>query len=512
MRGDIMYKKIFLTVVVVCLILTLSFYGCNGAEEVTDEEVTAEETTAEEVTEEEVTEEEVTEEDPNETGTLNLIWFAGVGNTDLFECTYMDKQAQWPAMVFDSLVKIDVDEKTIIPRLATSWDVSSDGLTYTFTLAENVKWHDGTVFSADDVAFSFNTDLTYPKGYSKNQFINIKGASDIIDGNAETASGVTVNGNVVSIELIKPDNLFIYWVPFLDILPKHLLEDADIMLFENDDFWKKPIGTGAYYVDKVSFPDYFTLVRNDDYFRENANIKNITFTSYVVGGVESIAAALIAGDIDFGMGQTVNDISSATNAINNNPEMKIVVAAGTYTRALWMNVGGDSEDGKYNTDLLKPEVRRAIELAIDKEALASFYEGVSAISTTFLHPSHHMYNSDIPPFERDVEKANEMLVDAGFDFDRPIRLSYYYTDETAKDIIEVLSSNLREAGIEVESFLLTGDVTYTAYEAKNVDIVYGADFAYDPLLMFQWISPDGGMMDETVLHTMDLQRWWWRGP
>lgn len=191
-------------------------------------------------------------------------------------------------------------------------------------------------------------------------------------------------------------------------------------------------------------------------------------------------------------GNAINDITSATNLVKQNPDWKMIQIPGNYFRSFAFNCMGSTDD-KYNTDMQKAEVRQAMNLIIDKEAVASFYKGQAVPLTTLINPKNPKYNTSIPLWKRDVVKAKEMLTAAGFDFDRPIRLLYYYDDQTTADIMELLKQNFAEAGVTLEPFLDTTDEGI--YVRKNWDIMYMGGSAGDPILLYTQLAPDGGAWD-----------------
>jgi peptide/nickel transport system substrate-binding protein len=435
-------------------------------------------------------------EDFSETGTLNLDWFAGTGTDSVFECPWQDMGSLYPYMVFDSLVKLETADGSILPALAKEWEISTDGKTYSFTIDENAKWHDGTAFTAEDVIFTFNTYLKVPQSSDKAGLKTILGVQDVIDAKADAVTGIMAVGNRVIFALKNADSSLIFTLAKIKILPKHLLKGLDPTLLTKDEtFWKKPIGTGAYKINEVTFPNYFTLVRNDEYHLAKANIKNVLFTSHVTGGVESTRADIIAGKIDFAFGNAVNDITNAKNIVTQNAEIKMPIVPSNYRRMFEFNCVG-STDNQYNDDMQKVEVRQAINLLLDKEAIAGMYKGQGLPLTTFINPDLPYYNSDIPLFKRDVTKAKEMLTAAGFDFTRKVRILYYYDDQTTKDVMEIIKQNFSDAGITAEPFLATGDLTSIIYSVKNWDIIYsGSSGKPDPIMGYLLFIPDKGIAD-----------------
>jgi peptide/nickel transport system substrate-binding protein len=458
-------KRFIALLLSILLVLTL-FSGCTSAKKSTDSETTTTTTTKIDSTS--------AEKDFTKTSTLNLLWAQGIGTDGMFMSPWTDWQSLYPDVLYDTLIKYDLGGKSFVNRLASDWSVSKDSLTYTFTIRDNATWHDGKPVTAEDVVFSFNTMFKDMKSAFKQYYTSIEGSKEVIDGVANSVSGITSDGNVVNLKLSKPDSQLTHHLCRMVILPKHLLQHVDPLKVNTDEkFWSKPVGCGPYKIDKVSFPNYFTVVPYDGYYGKQPAIKNITFTSYATGGTEAITAAVIAGELDYINWTEVNDIAMAKNVIAKNPDMAYDLIPSTYLRGFYFNMVG-STDGKHNDDMQKKEVRQAINLLLDKEALASFYEGQATAMTTHVSPLSPEYNVDIPLFKRDVGKAKEMLKAANFDFNRPLRIIYYYTDQKTTDFMELLKQNLAEGGVKAECNLITGDLRKIIYELKNWDMCYGA--------------------------------------
>ena len=132
--------------------------------------------------------------------------------------------------------------------------VSEDGKTISFKIREGVKWHDGTPFTAEDVAWTFRYYPTVP------------GANTVMTDVVNDAKAVTVDGDTVTFEFnnAQPNALTIFsqW----PVLPKHKLENVAPENFSADTFWQAPIGTGPFKVETVKLGEYTILSRNADYF------------------------------------------------------------------------------------------------------------------------------------------------------------------------------------------------------------------------------------------------------
>ena len=249
--------------------------------------------------------------------------------------------------------------------------VSDDGLTYTFEIRDDIVWTDGEPLTAEDVLYSYEINLKLVHTSYGANMQTITGAKAVLDGEADTCSGLSVDGNMFIVKLDAPYVDIVSKIfALIQILPEHLLGETDPLEWEDNlDYWTKPIGTGPWMIDEVNFPNYFTMVQNPDWYGEPVNIQNITFTSHVTGGVDATLADLIAGNTDYAFGNGVNDIVQAENVVANNPDQQIFTRPSSYQRMLVFN-GKGSNDGQLNEFMKVKEVRQAVNLIIDKAAAA----------------------------------------------------------------------------------------------------------------------------------------------
>lgn len=429
-------------------------------------------------------------EEPEQTGNdqvLKLQWYQQKGIDTLFESPWTDMQCLLPYMLFESLY-VQNSDGSFVPLLATDYTISDDALTFTFTIREGVKWHDGADFTINDVVWSFNTyaaaggafiqPLTYIEGYDA-----------VANGEAKELSGLSVDGNVLTIKLAQPFRGFMYGLCVIKILPEHLLGDVAIEEVASvESFWSNPVGTGMYMLDKIAFPDYCTLKINDAYWGTKPTISSVLFTNYYAGGNDAVVAALVAGDLDFAWKNALNDVEVANNVVAQNADMVAKMTTSFYTRFFVFNLGMRA-DGNNKDDLLKKEVRQAFNLLIDKNAMASFYEGQAVALSTMVNPASSAYNDDIPQPAKDVDTAKAMLEEAGFDFNQVIDLAYYYDDQTTADIMAMIKQDFASAGVQVETHLLTGDLATLIYTDANYDLIYLASSgATDPVNLHNFLT------------------------
>lgn len=191
-------------------------------------------------------------------------------------------------IVFDRLLNADESLAPTDGSLAESYMVSEDGKTISFKIREGVKWHDGTPFTAEDVAWTFRYYPTVP------------GANTVMTDVVNDAKAVTVDGDTVTFEFnnAQPNALTIFsqW----PVLPKHKLENVAPENFSADTFWQAPIGTGPFKVETVKLGEYTILSRNADYFVPGTgNIEKLYLYPSTDAGDENLITNAKAGKIDY---------------------------------------------------------------------------------------------------------------------------------------------------------------------------------------------------------------------
>jgi peptide/nickel transport system substrate-binding protein len=518
-------KRIVVLLLALAMVIAM-FAACTPAEvaevvedvveDVADDAVSSDDETV--GTEEEVEKEEANVGEGekvyvNDTAILNLDWWAGIGTDSKFEQPWRDLQSLYPHMLWGTLFKMDPYDVTnvnsAIMDLAESMTISDDGLLYTFVIRDDVKWTDGTPFTGADVEFSLTVNLKLVHSMYAANMGSITGASAVIAGDADAVSGIAVDGNTLTVALDTPfPDITTKIFATMQILPKHLLGDVDPLEFEDYlDYWTKPIGTGPWMIDEVSFPNYFTMVQNPDWYGEPVNIQNVYFTSHVTGGVEATLADLIAGNIDYAYGNGVNDIVQAENVVANNPEIQIFTRPSSYQRMFVFN-GKGANDGQLNEFMGNKLVRQAIALLTDKAAAAAMYGNTATPLKTAVLPTSSWYNTDIPEWERDVEAAKALLDEAGYDYSKAIRMVYYYNEQTTKDIMDIFVQNFAEVGITVAPFLATGDLGAILYDVRNWDIMYCGYSTANPVYiydMYQTVKGYDKYMGDSEFRDEDFQ-------
>lgn len=473
-----MKKLIAMLLTFAMLLGTLAGCGSRQTGETKDQSTAgAEQTTAE--AEQTTAGQEETEAPESETP-LKLQWSQAIGIDTLFESPARDQQSLYPYMVFDCLMYWYGAEGELVPALATEWGNNDDYTEFTLTIREGVKWHDGENLDAEDVAFTIRYNIANPNSSVAKKYQYIEGYEALKNGETDKLSGMSVNGNTITLKLTKSRPLFLTDIYATYVLPEHLLGGMAWADMDSSDYWKKPVGCGAYIIDKVSFPDYFTCTRFDEYWGEPAGIKNVQFVSYQTGGSDAAVAGLINNEIDFGTRHLITDSSVAANMTSQNTNLKTLAVNAHNVRCFVFNLA-QRADGKMKEDLQKKEVRQAFDLLLDQEVIASFYGSQAVASATLVNPNATEYNTDIPYVSKDVDAAKKLLDEAGFDYSQTIDIAYYYTDQTTADILALIVQDFAAAGVTVNPVLLEGDLATLIYTTCNYDLLYlaGANSDFD---------------------------------
>lgn len=356
--------------------------------------------------------------------------------------------------MFEGLVGTEPGTADPAPLLAESWEVSEDGLQYTFALKEGVTFHDGTEFNGEAVCFNFErwnnfTGVAATESLSY-YWLKVNGGY-AEDGNGKYASCEAPDASTAVVTLSSPLPEFIaaLSLPSFSMQSPTALEEygADDVQGESDApvlpeyALEHPTGTGPFMFESWSPGENVTIVANPDYWGEQGEVGRVVFP--VISDPTARRQALEAGDIDgydlVGPADVVA-LGDAGYEIVNRDAFNILY--------LGMNQAAEGLD-----DIL---VRQAIAHAIDRDALvtATLPEGTE-VATNFVPPSVVGYNEDVTTYEFDQDRARDLLTEAGYpdgltiDFTYPTDVSRPYMP-TPGQVFERISADLEEVGITIE--------------------------------------------------------------
>ena len=348
--------------------------------------------------------------------------------------------------VFNRLVEFKPGTTEIEPGLAESWDVSDDGKVYTFHLRKGVKFHARGSFSpsrdfnADDVIATFNRmwkkdDAYHGVSGGAYDYFNDMGMADLL------GSIDKVDENTVKFTLTKPESPFIANLG-MDFAAIHSKEYMDAMLKAGtpEKVDQEPIGTGPFIWANYNKDDRIIYNANVNYFRGKQPIDRLVFS--ITPDQATREARLEAGECD------VIPYPNPANVakLKANPELQVLEQEGLNVGYLAMNVQKPPFD--------KKEVRQAINMAIDKDAiLSAVYQGAGKAAKNPIPPTIWSYDDDIQAYPYDPEKAKAMLAAAGVTdlktdlWYMPVQRPY---NPDAKRMAELMQADLAKVGITAE--------------------------------------------------------------
>jgi len=296
--------------------------------------------------------------------------------------------------IYQSLLAYGTDLQPL-PSLAKSWEVSGDGLTYTFKLQDGVKWHDGQPFTADDVVFTGESFLT--EAHPRWRLIH----------NTYVESITAPDAGTVVFKLKTPFSAFInaFELSSFPVVPKHIYEGTD---YRTNPANQTPIGTGPFKFEEWKRGSYIHLVKNPDYWKEGQPYLDDLYFR-VIPDAASRAVAFEQGTVDVLRGGDVEGFE--VQRLEEMPGVESTTAGWEYYSPLAfmpLNLREAPFDNKL--------VRQAIMHAIDRDFIAqSIMFGQAKPATGPVASTTKYYTADTPAYPFDMEKAKALIAESGVD-------------------------------------------------------------------------------------------------
>jgi peptide/nickel transport system substrate-binding protein len=386
--------------------------------------------------------------------------------------------------IFEGLLGNELGGTEPVPELATDWEVSEDGLEYTFSLQEGVKFHDGTDFNAEAVCFNFDRWYNFeglatsPSASYYYQAV-FGGFASTPDTPSIYESCEATDENTAVIRLTQVTSKF----PAALALPSFSIQSPTALQEYNADevsgsedaltyseyALEHPVGTGPFKFDSWDRGNgEVTIVRNDDYWGEPALLDEIIFRTISDGNTrrQELEAGSIDG-YDFVAPADYDTLSDAGFQVLPRDPFNILY--------LGFN-GGNVPNTQANPALQDERVRQAIAYAINREEIVtSLLPAGAEVATQFMPPTVDGWAEDVTTYEYDPDQARALLAEAG---QENLTLRFYYPTDVSRPYLpdpaamfQVISQDLEDVGITIEPTALPWNPDYlNAVQAGQADI------------------------------------------
>ncbi len=326
--------------------------------------------------------------------------------------------------LFNGLVKYDKDSSTIIGDLAGKFWYENN-TTLIFKLKENVLWHDGEKFTAQDVLFTYQTlispNISSPYSAAFRFVKNVEALDEYR----------------VKVTYTKPYfKALETWM--MGILPKHILKNEENMM--NSSFNTNPIGTGAYRLERLEHSKNIILKANDDYFEGAPKIEQISF--HVIADPMTRFLMLKSQALDVG--------SLEPMQFERQLDEEFFKKFNTYEEIShsYTYLGFNLRLEKFKN----PKVRQALSLAINREELVEilFFKHAKVCTGPFL-PKTKAFNPDVKAPIQNIKEAKKLLKEAGYDEDNPFTFEIVTSNSSPirPYAAQILQHQLKKAGVVV---------------------------------------------------------------
>ena len=375
-------------------------------------------------------------------------------------------------LIYDNLVELD-QNLDIVPGLAESWEISDDGMTVTFDLREGVTFHDGTPMTSADVKASLDAILLEETGAVARAAISSISSVD------------TPDDTTVVLNLSTPDAGLLAGLvgPNVGIVPAGATEE---------ELSNAPNGTGPFAFGERAPNESLTMVANENYWREGEpKLASVEFR--VIPDETSIVDGLRAGAVQLAeLSDPIVALTAEGDGINieKTPQLAYHVLMINHTREPLGDVN----------------VRLAMQCAIDRqEVVDTAALGEGTVIGPITSPAYLSDPSARPCPERDVERAKELLAEAGYEDGITIG-GMYATGEyaIAPNIAQNLQSQLAEAGINLELEPLEISAYVDRWLAADFDTVVALNGGRpDPDTMYGRYFPSTGNLNQVATYSSE---------
>ncbi|MFP4199960.1 MAG: ABC transporter substrate-binding protein [Clostridia bacterium] len=357
--------------------------------------------------------------------------------------------------LFDGLVRHDAETARVEPAIAEDWEISEDGLVYTFHLREDAVFHNGREITAEDFIYSFER-LSDPENASPlaHYLDGVVGKTEFEDGDAETIEGLrAVDDFTLEITREEPDSSFLSTLAFpaASVVPREVVEE------KGSDFGHEPVGSGPFTFDSWVKDDRVKVSAFEDYYRGRAELDGVEFR--VISEAATKEAEFLSGNLDAFIAP-----ASIYRKYRDDEDYSenIIEVAEFFTR----HIGFHCEKEPFDD----VRVRRAFNHAIDKKEIIDVVlggKGVPAVG--YLPSSSFAFDPDLEGYEYDPDLARDLLAEAGYEDGFEVSIMTSENPEWGLPIVEAVMPYLNEVGIRLKPETMDTGVLYDRLRAGEYE-------------------------------------------
>jgi peptide/nickel transport system substrate-binding protein len=332
-----------------------------------------------------------------------------------------DDQVMW--LLYDALTHLSPDGTKMEPALAERWEQSADGLTYTFTLRKNVRFHDGSLLDAEAVKVSYERQYLAKSPFYSTSVPNAY--ERVLAGLIKEIRIPDPHTVVISLHYSRPSQFALVKIVSPQALTAHGLH-----------LTRTPVGTGPFRLEQWE-SDRIILAPFGDSWRGRPRLSGVTFA--IVPGLQAAMDRLEVGEFDL-----IPEVPPYSfERLAANPLIRLAKVGGLNVRFLGMQMDRPA--------LRDRRVREAVTRAVDRERLATILgRGATLVAQGPLPPASLSYDPQIRQPAYDPRRARVLLKEAGTEPGLILRLLYNASLEMWSEAVQAVRSDLRKVGLGVE--------------------------------------------------------------
>ncbi len=421
------------------------------------------------------------DQDPN---SITLSWPRDIGTMNPH--VYNPSQLLAQSMIYEPLVSYG-EGGEILPHLAESWEISEDGLEYTFKLREGVKFTDGSALTADVVKKNFDAVLANKNSHSWLGVVNVLDQVEAVDE--------------LTFKMVLTEPYYPTLQDLAVVRPVRILGEAGFP--EDGDTSQgveEEVGTGPWVLEDYKKDEVAVFTRNPDYWGESPEVEKVTIK--IIPDAETRVLAFEKGELDLIYGEGVVSMDSF-NYLQESGEYTTALSEPVATRTMLVNSTSEKLE-----DL---NVRLALHHGFNKEAMVEGITlGLEDKADAILSSNFPYADTDVEAIDYNVEKAETYLDEAGWKLESgktvrekdgqalELELIYDKTDPIQKAMAETLQAEWSIIGVKVNIAGLELTEQIERRKAGNFDLDFWYNFGapYDPHSMINVVAEDGWGVSE----------------